>query len=245
MQDLTYDEGEAESEATAARKSAKPAVMKKIVTARSIGFTTINSRTSDVKESEEDSEEEAPEEPTTRHSKRLMKKDANDSGPSQSNKKQKMTIGKSVKPTKEAPVPAQSSTSDSWAAQTPSATKESHHGKLLPLLTSKAQDVHKLEAELATAQKLVKALQERNERLEKEATEARMAVLDTRPLMVRLMGTTRKAQGTLTSLVAAISEYGLTATEKEYLRSLAKDNDLMTDDRDIGSISQYHGFYIF
>lgn len=60
VQDLTYDEKEAESEATAARKAATPAVMKKIVTARSTGFTAINS-TQDGQESEGDSEDEAPE----------------------------------------------------------------------------------------------------------------------------------------------------------------------------------------
>lgn len=104
VQNLTYDEREVKSVATAARKATKPAIMKKIVTARSIGFTAINSsRTSNVKESEENSEEEALEELTTRRFKRLMKKNVNNFGPSQSNKKQKMTIERLVKPTSEAP----------------------------------------------------------------------------------------------------------------------------------------------
>lgn len=84
VQDLNYDESQAEKEAIAARNTTvRPAATKKIVTARTIDFTAINRQdASDAKEFEEDSEEEAPEEPTTRHSKRLIKKDVNDSGPS-------------------------------------------------------------------------------------------------------------------------------------------------------------------
>ena len=44
------------------------------------------------------------------------------------------------------------------------------------------------------------------------------------------MKTARKAQGTLTKLISAISNYDLTSDEKNYLHSLAKDNDLMTDE---------------
>ena len=123
-----------------------------------------------------------------------------------------------------------SSMADSWAAQTPSASAVNpHHGKLLPLLAPKAQDVRQLEVELAAAQKRAMALQQVNEELEKEAAEARRAELGTRPLMTRLMSTARKSQRTLTKLVSAISDYNLTIDEKEYLHSLAKDNEDMTE----------------
>ena len=94
----------------------------------------------------------------------------------------------------------------------------------LPLLTTKAQDV-----ELAAATKQINALQQVNKALEMEAAEARRAELGTRPLMVRLMSTARKSQGTLKKLVAAIADYHLTMDEKNYLHSLAKDNDEMTE----------------
>ena len=109
VQDLTYDEKKASEDATAARNiTARPAVTKKIVTARTTGFTAINRQgTSDMKESEEDSADDEPaEELATRYSKRLMKKDANESGSSQPNKKQKIIIERSFKPTNEASVPA-------------------------------------------------------------------------------------------------------------------------------------------
>lgn len=73
-------------------------------------------------------------------------------------------------------------------------------------------------------------MQERNEELKKEAAEAKIAVLDTRLLMIRLIDTARKAQGTLIKLVSTISDYDLTSNEKNYLRSLAKDNNLMIDE---------------
>lgn len=66
--------------------------------------------------------------------------------------------------------------------------------------------------------------------MEKEVAQARKAELGTRPLIIRLMSTARKAQGTLTKLVSAISDYDLTMDEKEYLHLLAKDNNDMIDE---------------
>ena len=201
--------------------------MKKITTFRSIGFTAVNHPpSSDVKESEAESEDDELDRPTTRHSKRIMEKEASESGPSAS-KRQKMTAEESSQPMQGAPSPL---FSDSWAASTPraSATKF-HHGRLLPILTPKASDNRQLEMELATAAKRIDALQKINEALKEEAAEAKRAELGTRPLMARLMSTARTSQGTLTKLVAAIANYHLTMDEKSYLHSLARDNDVMTE----------------
>lgn len=234
VQTLNYDEQEVESEAQAARKSVNTEAIKNIIAPSSTGFTAINAqRPSDAKESEDD------EEPQTRQSKRLREKETN-SEASPVTKKQKAAMGNSA--IKETNVPAASSTPtflmsastlaslDSWA-QAPSTSLETgqQHGKLLPLLTSKL-DVQKIEAELAKAKELIKTLRKQNERLEEEVTEAKTTAQSTRPLMIRLMTTTRTAQGTLTKLVAAIADYDLTAGEKEYLRALAAENDLMADE---------------
>lgn len=58
-------------------------------------------------------EDEPAERPATRYFKRLMKKDVNEFGRSQSNKKQNIIIGRSFKSTNEASIPAQSLVSDS------------------------------------------------------------------------------------------------------------------------------------
>ena len=96
---MIYDDEEAEAKAAAARDvTAKSKATKKIVASRSTGFTPINRQITDVKKSTAANEEDNPEDeharkPATRQSKRLLKKNDNESESAQP-KKQKITIGR-------------------------------------------------------------------------------------------------------------------------------------------------------
>ena len=58
---------------------------------------------------------------------------------------------------------------------------------------------------------------------------ARTIILNTRLLIIRLIRTTRKAQEILINLIIVISKYDLIISEKKYLRSLIKNNNLIVD----------------
>ena len=135
IQDMRYNEEQAEVDAAAARNAAKPKATKKTMTPKKTIITRANRQAEkDVKESaandeDNDTEDGEPKQPATRHSRRLLGKDGNDSDTTTQptapkrkgsdentvnnpvEKRQKMTIGKST-PARNAPTPTSSPVTD-------------------------------------------------------------------------------------------------------------------------------------